>query len=111
MRRGLILAALGLIVLPAAWVERPKRALAQQGPAVQWIWFNEGAPATSAPPGLRYFRRVFNINRPVEIPVDEATLDITAADAFTVWINGARVGQGDDWKRVYRFDVKKYLVH
>ncbi|HYT90487.1 MAG TPA: hypothetical protein VEL76_17405, partial [Gemmataceae bacterium] len=111
MRRGLILVALGLIVLPIGWVEQPGPALAQQGAAVQWIWFNEGDPARSAPAGTRYFRRVFNINRPVEIPVDEATLDITADDAFTVWVNGTRVGQGDNAKRVYRFDVKKHLVH
>src|SRR4051794_7444616 len=106
MRRGLILAALGLIVLPAAWVEPPPRALAQQEPAVQWIWSNEGDPAVAGPVGVRYFRRVFKIDRPFEIPVDEASLDITADDGFTVWINGSKVGQGDDCKRVYRFDVK-----
>jgi putative heme-binding domain-containing protein len=111
MRRGLILVALGLIALSVCWVDQPEPALVQQGPAVQWIWFNEGDPARSAPAGTRYFRRVFNINRPVEIPVDEATLDITADDAFTVWVNGHKVGQGDTWKRVYRFDVKKHLIH
>src|SRR5947209_1020886 len=109
MRRGLIVAALGLSALPIGGVGRNVQA--QQPPAVQWIWFNEGDPAKSAPPETRYFRKVFNINRPVEIPVDDAALDITADDLFTVWVNGALVGKGNDWKRVYRFDVKKHLVH
>ena len=28
--------------------------------------------------------------------VDEAELDITADDSFTVWINGTEVGKGDN---------------
>src|SRR5436853_3582106 len=111
MRRGGILVFLGLLMLPVGWVEQPGPALAQQGPAVQWIWFNEGDPLQSAPAGLRYFRRVFNINRPIEIPVDEATLDITADGSFTAYVNGVRVGEGNNPKRVYRFDVKKHLIH
>src|SRR5262249_38121568 len=64
-----------------------------------------------APPGTRYFRYVFRIDRPVEQPVDEGVLDITATNAFTVWVNGKQVGKGDDWKKVRAFDVQKLLVH
>jgi putative heme-binding domain-containing protein len=76
----------------------------------QWVWFNEGDPTVSAPAETRYFRRVFAINRPVPNPIDEAQLDITADNAFTVWVNGVEVGKGDDWMVVKHFDVKKLLV-
>src|SRR5262249_3385191 len=82
-----------------------------QSSGVHWIWFDEGEPAKDAPAATRYFRKVFTINRPVQIPVDEATLHITADNAFTVWINGHQIGKGNDWKHVYEFDVKPYLVH
>ncbi len=78
---------------------------------VQWIWFDEGDPAQSAPAETRYFRKVFQIDRPVQKVVDEGTLDITADNAFTVWVNGHAVGKGDQWQKVYRFDVTKLLVH
>src|SRR5262249_40932930 len=42
--------------------------------------------------------------------VDEADLDITADDGFTVWVNGTEVGRGTGWHTVRRFDVKKLLV-
>jgi putative heme-binding domain-containing protein len=78
---------------------------------VQWIWFNEGDPAKDAPAGSRYFRKVFDINRDVQRPVDEGTLDITADDEFAVWVNGRQVGKGSDPKRVFHFDVTPNLVH
>jgi putative heme-binding domain-containing protein len=72
---------------------------------LQWIWFDEGDPARDAPAQTRFFRKSFDHNR----TVDEAILDITADDEFTVWFNGTLVGKGDDWKRVYSFDVKKHF--
>jgi putative membrane-bound dehydrogenase-like protein len=106
MKRALILAALGLAVLPLGWVGPP--VYAQRPGRAQWIWFNEPDPA---PPGTRYFRMVFRINRPVQQPVDEAILDLTATHSFTVWVNGKQVGKGNDWKKVRAFDVQKLLVH
>ncbi len=111
MKRAWIFGAVGLLALAAWWLLPTAESPAQTGQRVQWIWFNEGDPAQDAPAETRYFRRVFNINRPLEQPVDEGTLDITADNAFTVWVNGVQVGKGDDWKRVYRFDVRKLLAH
>jgi putative heme-binding domain-containing protein len=96
----LALAGLAFLTLPG---DRQVRAADTAG--VQWIWFDEGNPLVEAPAETRYFRRVFSVTR----PLDEATLDITADNAFTVWMNGEKVGSGDDWKRVARFDVKKYF--
>jgi putative heme-binding domain-containing protein len=105
---------IGLFVaacLAVGLAQGPWGLWAQQAGGVQWIWFNEGDPVQEAPAQTRYFRKVFAIDRPIQKPVDEATLDITADSAFTVWVNGALVGKGSDWKRVYRFDVQPHLVH
>src|SRR5262245_18075623 len=84
---------------------------AQPVSGLQWIWFDEGEPVKEAPAETRYFRRTFAIDRPVPNPIDEAQLDITADNVYTVWVNGKEVGQGDKWETVKRFDVKKHLVH
>src|SRR3712207_6745170 len=98
MRRGWFL-ALGLFVAAATalwWHSGTTPVQAQQGRGVQWIWFNEGTPVREVPSETRYFRRTFTIDRPVQKVVDEADLDITADNAFTVWVNGALVGKGND---------------
>src|SRR5437879_5137930 len=113
MRRGWLLGIgtliLGIVTLSLAAQRKPARAA--EPDEVQWIWFDEGDPAQEAPAETRYFRRVFTINRPVQKVVDEAQLEITADNAFVVWVNGIKVGSGDEWKRVYRFDVRKLMRH
>jgi putative heme-binding domain-containing protein len=79
---------------------------AQRGGGVQWIWLNEGDPLKKAPAEACYFRRAFDVPR----VVDEATIDITADKAFTLFVNGTQVGKGDNPKRVYHFDVKKHVI-
>jgi putative heme-binding domain-containing protein len=91
----------------------PKPAPTADAPSAvepQWIWFNEGEPTAEAPSETRYFRRVFTITRPVPNPIDEAVLDVTADNVYTIWVNGVEVGKGDDWKVVQHYDVKKLLV-
>jgi putative membrane-bound dehydrogenase-like protein len=111
MSRRWFLAALGVLGLAVGLAGWAWHALAEQPAAAQWVWFDEGDPTMSAPAETRFFRRVFTIDRPVPKPVDEATLEITADNAFTVWINGALVGKGDDWNELYKFDVQKHLVN
>ncbi|HXG10864.1 MAG TPA: HEAT repeat domain-containing protein [Gemmataceae bacterium] len=111
MKRSSVAAMFGVACLAAGVVWVPWEVRAQTSHGVQWIWFNEGDPARDAPAETRYFRRVFTIDRPVANPVDEATLDITADNRFTVWVNGVEVGRGDDGKAVFRFDVRRHLVH
>jgi putative heme-binding domain-containing protein len=79
---------------------------AQRGGGVQWIWLNEGDPLKKAPAEACYFRRAFDVGR----VVDEATIDITADKSFTLFVNGTEIGKGDNPKRVYHFDVKKYVL-
>jgi putative heme-binding domain-containing protein len=108
-RRLPTLFALAALMTLPAWLHPAGRA--QQEDGVQWIWFNEGNPAVDAPAGTRYFRTTFEVKTANERrPVDEAVLQITADDAFTVWVNGVEVGKGDTWQQVYRFDVKQHMV-
>jgi putative heme-binding domain-containing protein len=101
---------LSLLLLPLALVLISVwQVQAQKVTEPQWIWFDEGNPLTTAPSETRYFRRTFAINRPVPNPVQSATLEITADNTFTVWVNGARVGSGDSWETVQKFDVQKHL--
>ena len=70
---------------------------------VNWIWFPEGNPAASAPPGIRYFRKAFNI------PADRALKSITllvATDNFgTVHVDGKELGISRSFKAATKFDV------
>jgi putative heme-binding domain-containing protein len=113
---ALLVVGIGWYALAQTEKAKPKpkptpRPVTSPSGAAFWIWHDEGEPAREAPVGTRYFRRVWEINRPTQIVVDEATLDITADNAFTVWINGKRIGSGSNWSQVYHFDVKPYLVH
>ncbi|MDN5852430.1 MAG: glycoside hydrolase family 78 protein [Actinomycetia bacterium] len=65
-----------------------------------WIWYREGNPADSAPTGTRYFRRAFDL--PADEEVRTATLQLTADDAFTVYVNGEEIASSpsvqDSWR-------------
>ncbi|MCX7005743.1 MAG: glycosyl hydrolase [Kiritimatiellaeota bacterium] len=71
----------------------------------KWIWFNEGKPAQSAPPGHRYFRRVFTLNGPVQA----ATLTMTVDNVFECWINGKRACDSQEYKNATVANVAKLL--
>lgn len=69
-----------------------------------WIWSSDST-LQSAPDGSRYFRRTFDVQGVVK----DASLEMTADNHFVVWINGKRVGAGDEWQQLERFDVAKFL--
>jgi hypothetical protein len=78
---------------------------------MQWIWFNEGDPLVEAPAETRYFRRVFDLQRPTPAAIGAASLEITADNRFIVFINGKKIGQGGNWSSLHRFNVLKHLVN
>src|SRR5262245_27167831 len=80
------------------------QAFAQKPATMNWIWFDEGDPLSSAPAETRYFRRGFAIEKEVA----KASLEITADNRFTVWVNGKQVGSGDTWSTLNRYDVTKH---
>jgi len=71
----------------------------------KWIWFPEGKPARSAPPGTRYFRHTVNVDGAVE----SARLVMTADNTFECWINGQSAGKGSHFKRGYVMSVANLL--
>jgi alpha-L-rhamnosidase len=75
--------------------------------AAKWIWFKEGRPAVAAPVGKRFFRRVLNLEDVAGL--ESARMVMTADNEFELWVNGARVGRGDDWSHTYVLDCKRRL--
>ncbi|MHB8974603.1 MAG: glycosyl hydrolase [Pirellulaceae bacterium] len=73
----------------------------------QWIWYPEGSPASSAPPQQRYFRRVFSLEG--SQPVAAAQVEMTADNAFQLWVNGRLALQGDNFHDVARAEITSYL--
>ena len=71
----------------------------------KWIWFPEGHPERSAPPGTRYFRRVINVDGEVA----SAKLLMTADNTFECWVNGRRAGNGENFKHAYAMNVSTML--
>ncbi|MEV5789255.1 alpha-L-rhamnosidase [Streptomyces sp. NPDC052192] len=86
----------------ATWVSAP--AALTDAPSFDgssWIWFAEGDPASGAPKGTRWFRRV------VDVPegVTSAKLAVTADNVYAFAVNGTEVARTDlatdneDWRR------------
>ncbi len=81
----------------------------QKGPIVgaQWIWYPEGKPAVAAPLATRYFRREFVIEPTRDI--ESARLEITADNAYELWINGQQVGTGSNFHEIRSWNVTHQL--
>ena len=75
--------------------------------SAKWIWYKEGNPAVSAPPGTRYFRRVVTVER--GSPIASARLVMTVDNTFACDINGHRVGSGDNFTQGYLMNVATAL--
>ena len=81
---------------------------ADEASGASGIWHASQKSSANAPVGKWYFRRHFAI--PGNGPVRSATCSITADNAFVVFVNGKRIGEGNNWQDVYSFDVKASLV-
>ena len=58
-------------------------------------------------PGKRFFRYKFKLSSDV---VKSAKILISVADSYSLFINGQKVLNGNDWKFVGKTDVEKYLT-
>jgi alpha-L-rhamnosidase len=72
-----------------------------------WIWFSEGEPEKSAPPGERYFRRTFAL--PEDRQVQRARVLFTGDNECRVFINGRQVGSQKDYRSSRLTDVTSQL--
>ena len=71
------------------------------------IWHAKEGASVNVPEGKWYFRRSFTI--PGKGPVKSAACSITADNAFVLFANGKKIGSGNDWQRIYSFDMKAQL--
>jgi hypothetical protein len=75
-----------------------------------WVWYPEGNPATSAPPGACYFRKTLSLP---EKTIKSATFLITCDNDFTLYVNGTKAGASDgdleNWRTLKKVDVAKQL--
>ena len=69
----------------------------------EWIWFNEGSPASSAPVGTRQFRRTITL--PNDRTLTSAKVRITADNSFALSINGQSTATGNDWQQPVSADI------
>jgi putative heme-binding domain-containing protein len=69
----------------------------------QWIW--SPAQTGEIPAGTCYFRKTFKSGQP-----EHAEIQISADEAFELYVNGRKVGEGNNWRVMQTFDVTKYLV-
>jgi hypothetical protein len=73
----------------------------------EWIWYPEGNPAQDAPPATRYFHRIITVDANKELK--SATAALTADNSFTLWINGQKVSEGDNFHVTSNTSIKPFL--
>lgn len=57
-------------------------------------------------PGKRYFRKSFTLQNK---PIQSAKVLISVDHSFVIYLNGKKVTQGSNWKKVTKIDVAKFL--
>jgi alpha-L-rhamnosidase len=91
----------------AKWISMPE----PEGPKVdlaqaKWIWYPEGNPAETAPPGVRTFRTT------IEVPagaIKSAIVGFAADDNYEATLNGQAIANGGGWTSFGQADVKAAL--
>jgi eukaryotic-like serine/threonine-protein kinase len=74
----------------------------------RWIWTEEAKKTGVVPPGVRQFRKAFDV---AAVP-EKASLDISCDETFTVWLNGSELMANPSphyTQRVFSIDVAKHL--
>jgi putative heme-binding domain-containing protein len=69
----------------------------------QWIW--SPAQEMEIPTGACYFRKTIQTDDP-----EAAEIQITADDAYELFVNGRRVGEGNNWRVMQSHDVTRLVV-
>ncbi len=112
---GVVLTILGLtaVFVPylPAWAESPSRGDAPSAPArskvrapkAEWIWA-ASVPTNEASRGSVYFRKSIQL-----AILEKAQLQIGANDAYEVYVNGRRVGAGNQSEQIDTIDVTNYV--
>jgi alpha-L-rhamnosidase len=94
---------------PAHWItSEGVRATSLQDQV--WIWSAKAAQGDPSilPPGARWFRKRFSVPAPAEIT--EATLSLSADNAFVAFLNGMKVLEGSTWQTLSEAEVGQRLA-
>jgi len=80
-------------------------ALADNGQAeeAEWIWSSSHSK-TNVPRTACYFRKAFSLSKP-----EKGQIAIVADDEYELYINGRRVGSGNNSKKLTSYDVTRFL--
>jgi putative heme-binding domain-containing protein len=108
--------AIGRVLAQATWVAAAVAIVGRGSPAVgqaagdskpvdeaQWIW----SPAHAkdlVPQATCYFRKAIKVAKG-----DTVTAQVAADDEYELYVNGARVGAGSDWRRMKSYDLVEHL--
>lgn len=94
------------LVLASGMILATHRACAWQlgSGGAMWIWTPEHE-AANVPAGPCFFRKTFQLANP-----EVGRIVITCDDAYELYVNGQRVGTGDDWRQLHVFDLKPFLT-
>jgi hypothetical protein len=57
-------------------------------------------------PGPRYFRNRFSLT---SLPIESAKVLISVDHSYTLFINGKKIADGENWKKVKNIDIEEYL--
>lgn len=105
-RLALVLLGVAWIVQPAGFAASPAaRGADIDGGEAQWIWTPEQADE-EVPAGVVFFRKSFGLGAP-----ESGQVQITADDAYELFVNGRSVGRGEDWRTMSTFDIQRYLTN
>lgn len=78
-------------------------SIASAAPEAQWVWTPEHKK-DEVPTGTVYFRKSLQLRAPTA-----GQVTITADDAFELYVNGRRVGSGEQAKNLFEYDVTRFL--
>ncbi|MBA4149521.1 MAG: DUF1553 domain-containing protein [Verrucomicrobia bacterium] len=70
----------------------------------KWIW-NDKAAASKAPAEIVYFRKTIHL---ATTPT-EANVVVTSDNSFILYVNGTKIGEGNDFNKPYLFDLREVL--
>lgn len=97
----------GRIVLDSAAGRLPQKHHSEDVPLIPrmgtWIWYAKGNPALSAPSGDVHFR--YSLEIAGKPRLEEAVIEATADNSFTLQVNGRQILTGDNFNKIYSADI------
>ena len=102
MRAAVLVLAVLVASALAAPADSPLTRISSAQDA-QWIW--SPAQELEIPAGACYFRKTIQTEKP-----EQAEIQITADDAYELFVNGRPAGEGKNWRVMQSHDVTKLMV-